>query len=89
SRPGCGGGSPPPAWAGCPCQTSSGHGSTMYSAIGGHEKNPTYIIQTVLDKKDLFRVKEQILKNDPTAFITVTNVSEVNGRGFTIDVDGK
>ncbi|MBQ1422494.1 MAG: YitT family protein [Firmicutes bacterium] len=70
-------------------QTSSGHGSTMYSAIGGHEKNPTYIIQTVLDKKDLFRVKEQILKIDPTAFITVTNVSEVNGRGFTIEVDGK
>ena len=44
------------------------------------------MVQTILDKKDLFRVKEQILKIDPTAFITVTNVSEVNGRGFTIEV---
>ena len=69
-------------------QTSSGHGSTMFSAMGGYEKRPTYIVQTILDKKDLFRVKEQILKIDPTAFITVTNVSEVNGLGFTIEVDG-
>ena len=67
-------------------QTSSGHGSTMFSVVGGHEKQPTYMVQTILDKKDLFRVKEQILKLDPTAFITVTNVSEVNGRGFTIEV---
>ncbi len=68
-------------------QTSSGHGSTMFSAVGGYGKKPTYVVQTILDKKDLFRVKEQILKIDPTAFVTVTNVSEVNGLGFTIEVD--
>ena len=37
----------------------------------------------IISSRNLNRVKRAVLNIDPTAFITISNVSEINGNGFT------
>ena len=59
-------------------------GCTLYRIQGGFTRNDSYSIITIVDRRVLFRLREEILSIDPHAFIVVTRVSEVNGRGFSI-----
>ena len=62
-------------------------GSTMYHVKGGYTGEETVVINTVIPKRSLFAMRERILAIDPKAFVVVTPISEVNGRGFTMNKD--
>ena len=60
-------------------------GSTLYRTEGGFSRKESYAIQTIIDKRELFRLREDVLHIDDKAFIVISQVSEVNGRGFTLE----
>ena len=60
-------------------------GSTLYRTEGGFSRTASYAVQTVIGKRELFRLREEVLAIDQNAFIVVSQVSEVNGRGFTLE----
>ncbi len=59
-------------------------GSTLYRTEGGFTRSESYAVQTIIGKRELFRLREEVLAIDQSAFIIVSQVSEVNGRGFTL-----
>ncbi len=59
-------------------------GSTLYRTEGGFTRSESYAVQTIIGKRELFRLREEVLALDEHAFIIVSQVSEVNGRGFTL-----
>lgn len=60
-------------------------GSTLFRTEGGFTRTASYAVQTVIGKRELFRLREEVLAIDDNAFIVVSQVSEVNGRGFTLE----
>lgn len=60
-------------------------GSTLFRTEGGFSREASYAVQTVVGKRQLFRLREEVLAIDENAFIVVSQVSEVNGRGFTLE----
>ncbi len=60
-------------------------GCTRFHAEGGYTREEGIVLQAVIDNRELFKLKEYIRKVDPVAFITVSKMSEVGGRGFSID----
>ncbi len=65
--------------------TSMDKGSTLFSAKGGYTGEETWVVETVIPKRSLFLMREKILAIDPKAFVVINPVSEVNGRGFTLN----
>ncbi len=65
--------------------TSMDKGSTLFPAKGGYTGEETWVVQTVIPKRSLFSMREKILAIDPKAFVVINPVSEVNGRGFTLN----
>ena len=60
-------------------------GSTLYRTEGGFSRKASYAVQTIIGKRELFRLREAVLGIDNGAFIVISQVSEVNGRGFTLE----
>ncbi len=60
-------------------------GCTLFHVQGGYTREDTFALQTVISNRELFKLKEYIRKLDPVAFITISEVSEVGGRGFSLD----
>ncbi len=60
-------------------------GSTLYRTEGGFSRMASYAVQTIIGKRELFRMREEVLNIDSSAFIVISQVSEVNGRGFTLE----
>ncbi|MGN0311764.1 MAG: YitT family protein [Lachnospiraceae bacterium] len=60
-------------------------GVTLLEAKGGFEENPCEMIFTVVSSRELSKVEKIIKEVDPTCFLTVCQITEVKGRGFTID----
>lgn len=59
-------------------------GTTLYEVEGGFTRNETYAILTVINRRELFAIQEAVLKLDSSAFIIISQVNEVRGRGFTL-----
>ncbi|MBY0753824.1 YitT family protein [Clostridium sardiniense] len=57
-------------------------GCTSLSGAGAYSKENKQIIYSVLDKKELEKVKEFIDTIDPEAFFTIGQIDEVQGKGF-------
>lgn len=57
-------------------------GCTIFKGKGGYTKKENVVILTVLDRKQFIKLKKFMKTEDPTAFITVNEVSEVLGQGF-------
>lgn len=55
-------------------------GATLYPAIGGWDNKEQLEVVTILEKNEYAKLLEFIHKTDPTAFITVSTVSEVIGQ---------
>lgn len=53
-------------------------GATIYEGIGAYDQKVRKEIITIVDKSEYRRLMEYIKKNDPTAFMTVYSVNEVN-----------
>lgn len=60
-------------------------GSTLIHATTGRLGEETNIIMCTVDNKEIRAVKNAIMEIDPEAFVTMTETSEVSGRGFTLD----
>lgn len=62
-------------------------GITLIKAQGFYSKNDINMVYSVIYKSQLQEMKELIYRIDPHAFITITDVHEVLGEGFTLDRD--
>lgn len=62
-------------------------GSTLFYAQGGYTRKERVVIHTVLDRKQFLKMKNFIHNVDPSAFLSVSQVSEVHGEGFTFRTD--
>ena len=60
-------------------------GVTLLHGQTGYFKHDVDLILSVIDFRELATVKAYIYSVDPNAFIIVSKVSEVSGRGFSID----
>ena len=58
-------------------------GTTMLKSISGYMKNEYPVILTVISHRELPRLNQQVLNIDEHAFMIVSKVNEVKGRGFT------
>lgn len=60
-----------------------GYGTSILRATGGYMREMQDIVYCVAGNRNLNKIKRAVLNIDDKAFITITNVSEVNGNGFT------
>ena len=58
-------------------------GYTCLKGMGGFSKKDSYIIYTVLNRNEFIKLKNHIADIDKKAFVTVGEVHEVLGEGFT------
>ncbi len=58
-------------------------GTTMLKSISGYMKNEYPVVMTVVSNRELPKLNELILSIDDHAFMVVSKVNEVRGRGFT------
>lgn len=58
-------------------------GCTVFDGRGGYTGNRNSVIFTVLDRRQFIKLKQFIKENDPKAFITVNEATEVLGKGFS------
>ncbi|MDD3393720.1 MAG: YitT family protein [Anaerotignum sp.] len=65
-------------------QTTLDRGSTFLQSITGHLQKDQPIVLSILSPRELPALNRLVSQIDPTAFMTVTQVNEVKGRGFTL-----
>lgn len=63
-------------------------GCTILHGKGGYTKEDTYILYTVLGRKELVKLRNYIKEIDTKAFITVSDAHEVLGEGFKDIISG-
>ena len=57
-------------------------GATTYQAEGAYSHMPKTVILTVLKRRQAVQLRNFVKRQEPTAFITITNSSEIIGKGF-------
>lgn len=66
-------------------QTLLDRGTTLLAMEGGHLREASYAVLTVLESRELPKLNGIIKKIDPNAFLVINQVTEVRGRGFTLE----
>lgn len=56
--------------------------ATVYEATGAFTGSDKKVIMTVMKRSQAIQLRNYIKKSDPTAFIMITNTSEIIGKGF-------
>lgn len=56
--------------------------ATVYRAEGAYEHNQKSVIITIMNRGQAVELRNYIRRNEPTAFIAITNSSEIIGKGF-------
>ncbi len=56
--------------------------ATVHEAQGAFTNKKKYIVLTVLKRSQAVALREEVRRVEPTAFIWITNTSEILGRGF-------
>lgn len=64
-------------------QADLDRGTTLLAIHGGYSGQSSNAVLTVVSPRELFKLQELVLRIDPEAFITINEVREVRGRGFT------
>jgi uncharacterized membrane-anchored protein YitT (DUF2179 family) len=59
-------------------------GCTIFYGESGYMRQPLNILKVVVSAREIHRTEQVIKQIDPTAFLTLTRVSRVGGRGFTL-----
>lgn len=57
-------------------------GATIYYAKGAFSESPVEVLWTIVDTKELIKIKNFIREIDPQAFVSVSEVYETLGEGF-------
>ncbi|HBA47293.1 MAG TPA: YitT family protein [Lachnospiraceae bacterium] len=60
-------------------------GVTLLDAEGGYLHDKTQVIFSVISNRELFKLEKIVHGIDPDSFMVITRVSEVKGRGFSMD----
>ena len=60
-------------------------GVTVLYGQTGYLKENCYMLLTIISNRELVRLRSEVQKIDPAAFMTMSEVSEVRGRGFSSD----
>ena len=60
-------------------------GVTLLNGEGGYLGNETKLVLTVISNRELIKVEKLIHEIDPECFMVVSRVSEVRGRGFSLN----
>ena len=66
-------------------QTELDRGVTLLDIQGGHLRQESHMILSVLSNRELVALKNLVTNIDPSAFMVISQVKEVRGLGFTID----
>ena len=66
-------------------QTQLDRGVTLLKSEGGYSHEESSTVLTVLSKRELVALKHLVADIDPQAFLVISQVTEVRGRGFTLD----
>ncbi len=64
-------------------------GVTLLKAIGGYSGEETHIVMCVVNRSQIFTLKEIVKREDPNAFVVLADVTEVIGEGFHKDDSSK
>ena len=56
--------------------------ATVYQAEGAYQHNQKTVILTVMKRSQAVELRNYIRMNQPSAFIAITNSSEIIGKGF-------
>ena len=59
-----------------------GRSATVYKAEGAYEHNQKTVIITIMKRSQAVELRNYIREHQPTAFIAITNSSEIIGKGF-------
>ena len=62
-------------------------GVTLLSAEGGYLRQPGQLLLTVISPRELPRLERLVHAIDPACFMIVSEVTEVRGRGFSLEKD--
>lgn len=60
-------------------------GVTLLDAEGGYMHNETQLVFTVISNRELIKVEKLVRQIDPECFMVISRVSEVSGRGFSMN----
>ncbi|WP_103661849.1 YitT family protein [Lactobacillus sp. HT06-2] len=58
-------------------------GFTYLNALGGYQQDPKRVIYVVVSPREIPMIKQLIRQEDPKAFVTIIEVHEALGEGFT------
>ena len=61
-------------------------GVTLLASEKGYTKEKSQLILSVIPYRKLPSIKEKIHQIDPLAFIIVSHIDEVGGKGFTLEI---
>lgn len=59
-------------------------GTTLYRTESGYLHHKGFLVMTVVSNRELPKLNQLIMDLDPKAFMVISQVSEVKGRGFTL-----
>ena len=62
-------------------------GVTLLDAEGGYLRQPGQLLLTVISNRQLPRLEKLVRAIDPACFMVVSEVTEVRGRGFSLEKD--
>ena len=65
-------------------QKQMDRGPTLFHSQGGYVGKEGSTVLTVVDRRELSKLTELVTSIDPNAFMVVSQVNEVRGRGFTL-----
>ena len=68
-------------------QDEMGRGATIIPAKGGYRGENRPILRIVFDRRQYNRIRAQISKVDPKAFVTFTRTNAVFGEGFKAHIE--
>ena len=66
-------------------QTELDRGVTLLDVEGGHLRQESHMILSVLSNRELVALKKLVTDIDPKAFMIISQVKEVRGVGFTLE----
>ena len=56
--------------------------ATEETAVGAYSREPTYVLMTVLTRRQAALLRDFLRRHDSHSFITIVNSSEIIGKGF-------
>ena len=62
-------------------------GVTILHDEGGYTREPSAVLLSIVSNRELPRLEKLAHSIDPTCFLIVSHVTEVSGRGFSLDKD--